>query len=150
MSSPSDPSIRPARGVLDTSTLILLQRLTNAASLPEEPVITAVTLAELSVGPLVAADQNERAARQAHLQQAEADFDPLPFDADAARAFGRVAASLRRAGRKTTARAYDAMIAATAVANDLPIYTCNPADFSGIDELDVVAMAIPPPLHRSG
>jgi tRNA(fMet)-specific endonuclease VapC len=129
--------------VLDTSTLILLQRLTDAASLPEEAVITAVTLAELSVGPLVAHDQDERAARQAHLQQAEADFDPLPFDADAARAFGRVAASLRRAGRKTTARAYDAMIAATAVANDLPIYTCNPADFSGIDELDVVAIAIP-------
>jgi tRNA(fMet)-specific endonuclease VapC len=129
--------------VLDTSTLILLQRLTDAASLPEEAVITAVTLAELSVGPLVAHDQDERAARQAHLQQAEADFDPLPFDADAARAFGRVAASLRRAGRKTTARAYDAMIAATAVANDLPIYTCNPADFSGIDELDVIAIAIP-------
>jgi len=142
-SSPSDPSPRPARGVLDTSTLILLRRLTDAASLPDEPVITAVTLAELSVGPLVARDQGERAARQAHLQQAEADFDPLPFDADAARAFGRVAASLRRAGRKTTARAYDAMIAATAVANDLPLYTCNPADFSGIDELDVVAMAIP-------
>lgn len=142
-SSSSDPSTRPARGVLDTSTLILLQRLTDAASLPEEPVITAVTLAELSVGPLVAADQDERAARQAHLQQAEAAFDPLPFDADAARAFGRVAASLRRAGRKTTARAYDAMIAATAVANDLPIYTCNPADFSGIDELDVIAIAIP-------
>ena len=141
--SPSDPSTRPARGVLDTSTLILLQRLADAASLPEEPVITAVTLAELSVGPLVARDQDERAARQAHLQQAEADFDPLPFDADAARAFGRVAASLRRAGRKTTARAYDAMIAATAVANGLPIYTCNPADFSGIDELDVVAIAIP-------
>jgi tRNA(fMet)-specific endonuclease VapC len=142
-SSPSHPSTRPARGVLDTSTLILLQRLTDAASLPEEPVITAVTLAELSVGPLVARDQDVRAARQAHLQQAEADFDPLPFDADAARAFGRVAASLRRAGRKTTARAYDAMIAATAVANDLPIYTCNPADFSGIDELDVIAIAIP-------
>jgi Predicted nucleic acid-binding protein, contains PIN domain len=129
--------------VLDTSTLILLQRLADAASLPEEPVITAVTLAELSVGPLVARDQGERAARQAHLQQAEADFDPLPFDADAARAFGQVAASLRRSGRKATARAYDAMIAATAVANDLPIYTCNPADFSGIDELDVIAIAIP-------
>lgn len=142
-SSPSDLSTRPARGVLDTSTLILLQRLTDAVSLPEEPVITAVTLAELSVGALVARDQDERAARQAHLQQAEADFDPLPFDADAARAFGRVAASLRRAGRKTTARAYDAMIAATAVANDLPIYTCNPTDFSGIDELDVIAIAIP-------
>jgi tRNA(fMet)-specific endonuclease VapC len=142
-SSPSDPSTRPPRGILDTSTLILLQRLTDAASLPEEPVITAVTLAELSVGPLVARDQDERAARQAHLQQAEADFDPLPFDADAARAFGRVAASLRRAGRKTTARAYDAMIAATAVANDLPLYACNSADFSGIDELDVIAIAIP-------
>jgi tRNA(fMet)-specific endonuclease VapC len=129
--------------VLDTSTLILLQRLTDAASLPEEAITTAVTLAELPVGPLVARDQDVRAARQAPLQQAEADFDPLPFDADAARAFGRVAASLRRAGRKTTARAYDAMIAATAVANDLPIYTCNPADFSGIDELDVIAIAIP-------
>jgi hypothetical protein len=70
-------------------------------------------------------------------------FKPLPFDADAARALGSVAASLRRAGRKTTARAYDAMIAATAVANDLPIYTCNPTDFNGIDGLDVVAIPVP-------
>jgi tRNA(fMet)-specific endonuclease VapC len=77
------------------------------------------------------------------LQQAEADFDPLPFDASAARAFGQVAASLRRSGRKTTARAYDAMIAATAVAHSLPVYTCNPADFSGIDGLEVVAIAVP-------
>lgn len=101
-------------------------------------MISAVTLAELSVGPLVADDDAERAARQAHLQQAEADFAPLPFDADAARAFGRVAASLRRAGRKTAARAYDAMIAAVAVANDLPLYTCNADDFEGIEGLDVV------------
>ncbi len=121
----------------------MLQHLTDAAALPDEPLITAVTLAELSVGPLVARDHDERVARQAHLQQAEADFAPLAFDADAARAFGRVAASLRRAGRKATARTYDAMIAATAVANDLPVYTCNPADFSGIDELDVVAVPIP-------
>jgi len=141
--SPSEASRPPSRGVLDTSTLILLQRLPDAAALPDEPLITAVTLAELSVGPLVARDQNERSARQAHLQQAEADFDPLAFDAAAARAFGRVAASLRRAGRKSTARTYDAMIAATAVANDLPIYTCNPADFNGIDELDVVAVPMP-------
>jgi tRNA(fMet)-specific endonuclease VapC len=133
----------PSRGVLDTSTLIVLQRLTDAATLPDEPLITAVTLAELSVGPLVARDQDERAARQAHLQQAEADFEPLAFDADAARAFGRVAASLRQAGRKTMTRAYDAMIAATALANDLPIYTCNPADFSGIKGLDVVAVPVP-------
>ena len=102
-----------------------------------------MTLAELSVGPLVAEDERERIARQARLQQAEADFDPLPFDASAARTFGRVAASLRRAGRKSTARSYDAMIAATALANDLPVYTCNPADFTGIDDLQVVAVPVP-------
>ena len=134
---------RADRGVLDTSTVILLPSLADASALPAEPLITTVTLAELSVGPLVARDEHERAARQAHLQQAEADFDPLPFDAQAARAFGRVAASLRRAGRKTAARAYDAMIAATAVANDLPLYTCNPADFTGIDDLTVVVVPEP-------
>jgi predicted nucleic acid-binding protein len=133
----------PSRGILDTSTLIALQRLSDAAALPEQPLITAVTLAEISVGPLVARDQQERAARQAHLQQAEADFAPLAFDADAARAFGRVAASLRRAGRKTTARAYDAMIAATTMSNALPLYTCNPADFEGIDGLEVIAVPVP-------
>jgi tRNA(fMet)-specific endonuclease VapC len=132
-----------ARGVLDTSTVILLGRLDDAAALPAEPLITAVTLAELSVGPLVADDERERVARQTRLQQAEADFDPLPFDAAAARAFGRVAASLRRAGRKRTARSYDAMIAATALANDLPVYTCNPDDFDGIEGLRVVAVAVP-------
>jgi tRNA(fMet)-specific endonuclease VapC len=134
---------RAARGILDTSTVILLPRLADASALPAEPLITAVTLAELSVGPLVARDEHERAARQAHLQQAEADFDPLPFDAEAARAFGRVAASLRRAGRKTAARAYDAMIAATAVAHDLPLYTCNAADFTGVDELTVIVVPDP-------
>ena len=107
-------------------------------------MISAITLAELSVGPLVTDDEQERAARQAHLQQAEADFDPLPFDAAAARAFGRVAASLRRAGRKPAARAYDAMIAATAVANNLPLYTCNPDDFQGIDDLELVPVPVPP------
>lgn len=131
------------RGILDTSTVILLEKLADAKALPVEPLITAVTLAELSVGPLVAKAESERAARQTQLQQAEADFKPLPFDADAARAFGSVAASLRRAGRKTTARTYDAMIAATAVANDLPVYTCNPNDFNGIDGLEVVAVPAP-------
>ncbi len=132
-----------AQGILDTSTVILLQRLTDATALPAEPLITAITLAELSVGPLLADDEGERVARQAHLQQAEADFDALPFDASAARAFAGVAASLRRSGRKTNARAYDAMIAATALANDLPVYTCNPADFSGIDGLVVVGVPLP-------
>ncbi len=130
------------RGLLDTSTVILLGRLADATVLPDEPLISTVTLAELSVGPLLA-EGGERAARQAHLQQAEADFRPLPFDAEAARAFGRVAASLRRAGRKRSARAYDAMIAATALANGLPLYTCNPADFAGIDGLDVVSVPVP-------
>lgn len=139
--------IAPARqqgGLLDTSTVILLPRIEDPTTLPEEPLITAITLAELTVGPLVATADEERAARQAHLQQAEADFDPLPFDANAARAFGQVAASLRRSGRKTTARSYDAMIAAVAIANELPLYTCNPIDFVGIAGLVVIAVPVPP------
>ena len=122
--------------------MIVLDEL-DREHLPEETLISAVTLAELSVGPLVATDEQERSVRQARLQQVEADLDPLPFDAASARAFGRVSASLRRAGRKTTARTYDAMIAGTAMANNLPIYTCNPMDFSGIDGLDVVTVPIP-------
>lgn len=142
-SPPTTTTSQPTRGVLDTSTVILLQRLTDPTALPDEPLITTVTLAELSVGPLVAEEESERVARQAHLQQAEADFDPLPFDTGAARAFGGVAASLRRSGRKATARSYDAMIAATAIANALPLYTCNPADFDGIDRLEVLPVPVP-------
>ena len=134
---------RHLRGVLDTSTVIMLSRITDPAALPAEPLITTVTLAELTVGPLVARTDRERAARQAHVQQAEADFEPLPFDAPTARAFGRVVASLLQAGRKPSARAYDAMIAATAISRDLPVYTCNPADFTGIDGLTVIAVAVP-------
>ena len=132
-------------GLLDTSTLILLPRLLDAAILPERALISAITLAELSVGPLVTTDDEARSVRLAHLQQAEADFDALPFDADAARAFGQVAASLRRSGRKASARAYDAMIAAIALANELPLFTCNPADFSGIEGLTVIAVPHPGP-----
>ena len=135
----------PDRGLLDTSTVILLGRITDVSSLPGEPVISAVTLAELSVGPLVTDDPVERAARQAHLQQAEADFDPLPFDAAAARVFGRVAAVLRQAGRNPTARAYDALIAATAISAQLPLFTCNPTDFAAIPELDL--RTVPHPDH---
>jgi tRNA(fMet)-specific endonuclease VapC len=133
-----------ARGVLDTSTVILLPRIADASMLPAEPLITAVTLAELSVGPLMTDNERERANRQSHLQQAEADFTPLPFDAEAARTFGRVAASLHRSGRKATARTYDAMIAATALANELPVYTANARDFAGIDDLEVVEV-VPSP-----
>lgn len=135
--------VRHARGILDTSTVIMLSRLEDPTVLPDEPLITAITLAELTVGPLVATSDQERAARQAHLQQAESDFKALPFDAAAARTFGRVAASLRQAGRKTVARSYDAMIAATALAHALPVYTCNPDDFADIDGLDVIAVPVP-------
>jgi tRNA(fMet)-specific endonuclease VapC len=125
------------RGVLDTSTVILLERIVDLSTLPDEPVITTVTLAELSIGPHITAYPAERATRQVRLQQAEADFDPLPFDAAAARSFGQVAASLRHAGRKTQPRAFDAMIAAVAIANALPLFTCNPTDFERIDQLDL-------------
>lgn len=131
------------RGLLDTSTLILLGRITDSAELPTEALISTVTLAELSVGPLVARSVVDRAARQAHLQQAEADFDAVAFDAAAARVLGRVAASLHHRGRKVRARAFDALIAAVAIANDVPLYTCNPIDFEGIDDLRVNAVGHP-------
>lgn len=134
----------PRQGILDTSVVIQLGQV-ETAELPPEPLITAVTLAELSVGPLVAADEEEQAARQARLQTTEVSFDPLPFDDAAARAFGRVAASLRRSGRKTSARAFDALIAATAISRDLPLHTCNVADFEGIDGLDVRPVTPPAP-----
>ena len=130
-------------GVLDTNTVILLPSLSDPACLPETPTITAVTLAKLSVGPLVARNDAERAARQAHLQQAEADFEPLPFDAAAARAFGQVAADLRGAGRKSRARAYDALIASIAIARGLPLYTVNPNDFTGIGRLELFSVPHP-------
>lgn len=123
--------------MLDTSTVILLGRLDDPSVLPQDSVVSAVTLAELSVGPLVATTAAERSARQAHLQQAESDFEMVPFDASAARAFGRVVTSLRTAGRKPSARAYDALIAATAIAEGVPLYTCNPDDFEGIEGLDI-------------
>jgi len=134
-------------GLLDTSVVILLSMVRDLSLLPRRSVISAITLAELSVGPLATDDSAERAQRQAELQQAEADFDALPFDADAARVFGRVAAALRRSGRKARARSYDAMIAAIALANDLPLYTANPRDFAGIEGLTVVPVT---PQRASG
>lgn len=131
-----------SRGILDTSTFILVDRL-EASMLPDEPLITAVTLAELSVGPLITSDADKRSVRQAHLQLAESGFEPLPFDSSAARHFGAVSASLRQAGRKATARSLDAMIAATALSRGLALYTCNPRDFEGIAGLEVVAVPHP-------
>ena len=132
-----------AKGLLDTSVIVSLGGLTEAAALPTRCFISAISLAELSVGPLVARDDRERVARQSVLQQVEADFRPIPFDDQAARAFGRVSAELRASGRTTRARAYDALIAATAVAHALPVYTRNPDDFVGIASLTVVQVDKP-------
>ena len=123
--------------------MILLSRLTDPSTLPTASVISVITLAELSVGPHVARTAKQRAARQAHVQQAESDFDSIPFGPEAARAFGRVAASLRSAGRKPAARACDALIAASALAENIPVHTRNPDDFRGIDGLEVRAVPHP-------
>lgn len=123
--------------MLDTSTVILLGDISDPTELPDESVISAITLAELSVGPHVTHDPAERSARQQHVQQAEADFGVVAFDGDCGRAFGGVAAALRASGRKPAARAYDALIAASAIAHGVPLYTCNPNDFAGIPQLEV-------------
>lgn len=131
------------RAILDTSALILIDRIPSVELLPRVPLITAISLAELSVGALVVRNDVERARRVAHLQRVEATFSPLPFDVEAARAFAGVAASLRRAGRKLEARRKDAMIAAIALAKALPVYTCDARDFEGIDGLEVVLIPVP-------
>jgi predicted nucleic acid-binding protein len=129
------PDQRHARGLIDTSVLIDLE-LIDPDMLPAELAVSAVTMAELAAGPHATADSAERARRQDRLQRAEATFDPLPLDADVARAYGRVYAEVGRAGRKARGRrAVDLFIAATAIAANLPLYTHNPDDFSGLSQL---------------
>lgn len=126
-------------GLLDTSVVVALEDYPPHA-LPAHPLISAVTLAELSAGPLLTNDPDERAARQARLQEVEASFDPLPFDAAAARAFARVRLALRTGGKGLKPRALDALIASTALARDLPLYTANPDDVPDVDGLATVAL----------
>lgn len=132
---------RPARGLLDTSVIIDLEGI-PATVLPIEVAISSITLAELTAGPHATDDPAERSRRQDRLQRTEAAFDPLPFDADAARAYGRVFAAVASAGRKPRgARAVDLLIAATALAAQLPLHTRNPDDFEALDDLiEVVAI----------
>jgi len=136
--------VTPSRGLLDTCVIIAFEQV-DAADLPNVALVSTVTLAELSVGPLVARDPYERAIRQQRLQTTEKNFDPLPFDIDCARAFGQVSSDLRAAGRTSHARTYDAMIAATALANGLPLLTLNPGDFAHIRGLDVHPLTITEP-----
>ncbi len=126
---------RIARGILDTSVVIDLDRI-DTATLPTEIAVTSITMAELAAGPHAAADAAERARRQDRLQRAEAAFDPLPFDGAAARAYGRIYAAVTVQGRKARgARAVDLMIAAVACSVDLPLCTRNVDDFLGLEGL---------------
>ena len=132
---------RHARGLIDTSVVIGLE-LIEPADLPVELAVSAVTMAELAAGPHATADPAERARRQDRLQRAEATFEPLPVDGAVARAYGRVYAAVGAAGRKARGRrAVDLFIAATAVAANLPLYTRNPDDFTGLsDMLEIVSV----------
>jgi predicted nucleic acid-binding protein len=123
------------RGLIDTSVVIDLDRVAPE-TLPSESAIAAVTLAELAAGPHATSDPSERARRQERLQRTEATFDPIPFDAAAARAYGRVYAEVASAGRRARGRrAVDLLIAATALAAELPLFTRNPSDFDGLGAL---------------
>jgi predicted nucleic acid-binding protein len=129
-----DPD-RHQRGLVDTSVVIDLGQI-DPAALPEELAVSAITMAELAAGPHATDDLTERARRQDRLQRAEASFDPVPFDDQAARSYGRVYAAVLSAGRKARgARALDLLIAATALANRLPLFTRNPDDFRALDDL---------------
>jgi predicted nucleic acid-binding protein len=121
--------------------LVDLERL-DASVLSAEIAVSAISMAELAAGPHATADAEERGRRQDRLQRAEAAFDPLPFDGDAARAYGRICSAVSASGRKARgARAVDLLIAATALALELPLYTRNPQDLRGLEDLlDIVAV----------
>ncbi|MBS1836092.1 MAG: type II toxin-antitoxin system VapC family toxin [Actinobacteria bacterium] len=132
---------RHARGLLDTSVVIDLEHL-GVEDLPAEVAISAITMAELAAGPHATADAEERGRRQDRLQRTEAAFDPLPFTTEAARAYGRVFAAVAASGRKSRgARAVDLLVAATALAEGLPLVTRNLDDFRHLDDLiEVIAV----------
>lgn len=127
--------------LIDTSVVIDLDQL-DANQLPTELAISALTMAELAAGPHATTDSDERARRQDRLQRAEATFDPLPFDGAAARAYGRIYAAVMATGRKARGpRAVDLLIAATALAANLPLVTRNIDDFRGIEHLvEIIAV----------
>jgi predicted nucleic acid-binding protein len=122
-------------GLIDTSVVIGLERI-DPQTLPEQLSIASITLAELAAGPHATSDAEERARRQQRLQLVESTFDPLPFDAACARAYGLIYAATARAGRKARgSRAFDLLIAATALSASIPLYTANPDDFAALDRL---------------
>ena len=121
----------PTRGLLDTS-VVIDHDVIDPGLLPDQSAIAAITLAELAAGPHATEDKDERARRQDRLQWATATWDPLPFDAEAARMYGRMFAAARAAGQKSRSRLADLLVASTAAANSLPVYTRNPSDFEAL------------------
>jgi predicted nucleic acid-binding protein len=144
------------QGLLDTNIMIL-RKWIDPEELPAEMAISAVTLAELSAGPHQVRRNDEqddydeyaeRARRLDVLQRAENEFDPIPFAAEAARAYGRVCAGVIGVGRKPRRRIADLMIAATAIAEGLPLFTTNPDDFVGLDSLLTIVSVTRPEVPR--
>ncbi len=126
-----------ARGLLDTSVIIAFDQIAPEL-LPDEATISSITLAELAAGPHATDDDDERARRQDRLQRIESLVESLPFDAAAARAYGRVYAATRSAGRKPRgARVVDLLIASVALAHGLPLFTRNPDDFDSLREIGI-------------
>jgi predicted nucleic acid-binding protein len=122
---------------LDTS-VVVDHDLVDPALLPDEAAIAAITLAELAAGPHATKDEGEKARRQDRLQWAAATWDPIPFNTEAARTYGRVFAAARAAGRSSRTHLGDLLIASTAAANGLPLYTRNPADFVVLEQIVTV------------
>jgi len=122
-------------GLIDTSVVIDWDDRDVAAALPDSAAVSAITLAELTAGPRLASTSAESARRQARLQQVEATFDPIAFDVSAARSYGQVVAAVADSGHSHRSRLADLLIAATAHANGLALYTRNPGDFIGLESL---------------
>jgi predicted nucleic acid-binding protein len=122
-------------GLIDTSVVIDWDDRDVAAALPDSAAVSAITLAELTAGPRLASTSAESARRQARLQQVEATFDPIAFDVSAARSYGQVVAAVADSGHSHRSRLADLLIAATAHANGLALYTRNPGDFIGLENL---------------
>jgi predicted nucleic acid-binding protein len=148
----------PRQGMVDTN-IVILRRWVDPSELPEEMAISAITLAELSAGPHEVRGNDEQNAYEEHaerarrleiLQRAESEFDPVPFDAEAARLFGRLTAAVVAIGRKPRRRLADLMIAATAMAEGLPLFTTNPDDFAGLNGLVRVVTVTRPVVPHEG
>jgi predicted nucleic acid-binding protein len=122
--------------VLDTSVLIA----DDVAPLPGELAISAVSLAELHFGVLVAVDDEARARRLSRLSAVQRRFDPLPVDDLVAESYGLLAARVVRSSRQPRAPVMDLLIAATAHAHGATLFTRNGDDLRGLDDLLDVAV----------